>query len=375
MDQAATSPTHRSLRLHLVMALTTVGFAVLVGPFTVPVFLGAILAAAAFPLFTWFMARTGLGRSVAAAITTALVTLGVLLPITLLVVGGVRSAIRGVEELQARFRAAEDITRYVQDIPWMVRLMRFVDRLSPVDQQTLRDQVVSLLQQAGPKVGQAAGGVLQDLPETIIFLFILLVALYYLLVDWTRLRDWFVRQSPFHPTRSQRVLTELRKTCVATLMGSLAVATVQSLIMCVALLVAGVPGALVWVFVQFVASLLPLVGVIPVTAGAAIYLVANSKLAMAALVVGAGCVAGIADNIVRALVIGGGSRQHPLVAIISIFGGLYLMGFPGLFIGPVLASLFFAVLELYTEDITPAPEPRASPLIVPPSTPPPGTLG
>jgi predicted PurR-regulated permease PerM len=40
---------------------------------------------------------------------------------------------------------------------------------------------------------------------------------------------------------------------------------------------------------------------------------------------------------------------HPLVAFIAAFGGIQTLGFLGVFLGPILAAVFVAALDLYFE--------------------------
>jgi predicted PurR-regulated permease PerM len=57
-------------------------------------------------------------------------------------------------------------------------------------------------------------------------------------------------------------------------------------------------------------------------------------------------VVGISDNIVRPYVLKGGAELHPLIGFVAAFGALDAIGFYGLFIGPVVAGLFFNLLPM-----------------------------
>jgi predicted PurR-regulated permease PerM len=59
-------------------------------------------------------------------------------------------------------------------------------------------------------------------------------------------------------------------------------------------------------------------------------------------------VVAVSDNIVRPYMLKGGGELHPLVGFVAAFGGLNAMGFYGLFIGPVLAGIFFTILPMVT---------------------------
>ncbi|RYZ70848.1 MAG: AI-2E family transporter, partial [Proteobacteria bacterium] len=52
------------------------------------------------------------------------------------------------------------------------------------------------------------------------------------------------------------------------------------------------------------------------------------------------------DNIVRPYVLKGGAEMHPLIGFVAAFGALDMIGFYGLFIGPIVAGLFFTLLPM-----------------------------
>ena len=49
------------------------------------------------------------------------------------------------------------------------------------------------------------------------------------------------------------------------------------------------------------------------------------------------------------IVLKGGANLHPLIAIVALFGGLQVFGFAGVFIGPILAGMFFVFLDAYVQ--------------------------
>jgi predicted PurR-regulated permease PerM len=62
-----------------------------------------------------------------------------------------------------------------------------------------------------------------------------------------------------------------------------------------------------------------------------------------------GVVAGASDNVVRAYMLRGQAAMHPLVGLVAVFGGISMFGILGVFIGPILAAMFIALLKLWPE--------------------------
>ena len=60
-----------------------------------------------------------------------------------------------------------------------------------------------------------------------------------------------------------------------------------------------------------------------------------------------GLIVGSLDNVLRPILVGKDTRMHELMIFFSTLGGLVMFGLPGLFIGPVIASLLISIWEIY----------------------------
>ena len=53
------------------------------------------------------------------------------------------------------------------------------------------------------------------------------------------------------------------------------------------------------------------------------------------------------DNLIRPRLVGRGAKLHDLVIFFSSLGGIAVFGVMGFIVGPVIAALFVAVLDIY----------------------------
>jgi hypothetical protein len=60
---------------------------------------------------------------------------------------------------------------------------------------------------------------------------------------------------------------------------------------------------------------------------------------------------GILDNVVRAYVLNSDTKLHPLLAFISVLGGLQVLGLWGVFIGPIVASCLHALVQIFNHEL------------------------
>jgi predicted PurR-regulated permease PerM len=60
---------------------------------------------------------------------------------------------------------------------------------------------------------------------------------------------------------------------------------------------------------------------------------------------------GLIDNILGPYLMSRGNPLHPFVILLSVLGGIALMGPIGFIIGPVIASLFTVLVELFASHV------------------------
>ena len=112
----------------------------------------------------------------------------------------------------------------------------------------------------------------------------------------------------------------------------------------------GIEGALLWAVVMAFMSLLPAIGTGIVWVPVAIYLLATGAIWQGLVLVFCGLfVIGMVDNLLRPILVGKDAKMPDYVVLISTLGGIELLGFNGIIIGPVIAALFIAVWDITTE--------------------------
>jgi predicted PurR-regulated permease PerM len=136
--------------------------------------------------------------------------------------------------------------------------------------------------------------------------------------------------------------------CRSVILATVASGFVQSVVFGLACAVAGAPSAALIALIVFLASFIPLIGAAPVTFGVAFHeLLVGHQGGGIALLVFAVAV-GLVDNLIRPIVLRGAGNLHPLLAFVGAFGGLQVLGFAGVFLGPILAGLCVVTVDNLT---------------------------
>ncbi|MBU2098759.1 MAG: AI-2E family transporter, partial [Gammaproteobacteria bacterium] len=98
-------------------------------------------------------------------------------------------------------------------------------------------------------------------------------------------------------------------------------------------------------------SLVPAVGASLVWIPVAIYLYATGEAIPATILVVYGAlVIGLADNVLRPILVGRDTRLPDYVILFSTLGGLSLLGITGFVIGPLVAALFLSFWSIFIKE-------------------------
>jgi predicted PurR-regulated permease PerM len=176
---------------------------------------------------------------------------------------------------------------------------------------------------------------------------VMLYLLFFLLLDGDKLMRRIQRAVPLDPKVQQRLYRNFTSVVRSTVKGNVVVAAIQGALGGIALMVLGIPGALLWGVIMALLSLLPAVGAALVWGPISIYLLASGKVAQGLGLIAWGTVViGLVDNLLRPMLVGKETRMPDYVVLISTIGGMSLFGISGFVIGPVIAALFIAAWDL-----------------------------
>ncbi|MFC6904160.1 AI-2E family transporter [Halalkalicoccus tibetensis] len=180
---------------------------------------------------------------------------------------------------------------------------------------------------------------------------LVLFLLYYLLKDGACFVAWLKEATPLPPDVTDRLYCRIDATTWAVIVGHIFVAFVQGMAGGIGLLIAGVPSPVFWTAVMVLLALLPLIGAFLVWAPAGVYLllVGHPSAGLFLLVYGV-VVVSMIDNYVRPIVIDSRASLNPGVVLVGVFGGIYSLGFVGLFVGPIVLGILGATLSTFTND-------------------------
>lgn len=182
--------------------------------------------------------------------------------------------------------------------------------------------------------------------------FIFFICLYFFLLERENIAEELMSLSPFKDSVDKNIMYRLVETVRGVVFGSLIVSTVQGIVAAIGFTIFGVPGALIWAAVVIVASQVPMLGTALVTVPAILYLLFTGHIgAGIGLLIWAVLAVGLVDNFLQPIIVGGKTKMHAFLILLSILGGIDFFGPIGLILGPTVLAAFLVILELYKAGI------------------------
>ena len=333
----------------LLLALVSVAFVAILLPFYGAVFWGAVLAIIFQPVQRRIEGRLNQRRGWAAAITLIIILLIVILPMSLLTGALVQE---GTSSYKRRSDGDLNFGGYLGQVrdalPSFARdiLVRF----GLYDLEGVQARISEFAMTGSQFLATKAFSIGQNTFQFLISFAIMLYLLFFLLRDGREVAAAMRRAIPLGEVYKQHLLVKFTTVIKATVKGNIAVAAIQGALGGFIFWVLGLQGALLWGVLMAVLSLLPAVGASLIWGPVAIYFLATGAVWQAIVLTAFGAIViGLADNVLRPILVGKDTKLPDYVILISTLGGLALFGLNGFVIGPLIAALFMAAWSLYAE--------------------------
>lgn len=311
---------------------------VILKPFFTPLILAAVFAVVAHPIFIWLKRRFSGYDSLAAVATLVIVAIFILAPLSALGIQILAEALDLYDSLSENHAGG-----FVVALP--PELIAPLQAYFPIEEQfDLAPYVTTGLDW----LLDHADTIFSGITRTVLGAFIFLVALYYLMRDGGHFTKVLIAVSPLADRDDEFILAKLHAAVNSVLKGNLMVALIQGGLTGFGFWIFGVPNALLWGSVAAIAALVPALGTALIITPAVLFLLWNGMAGSAiGLAAWGGAAVGLVDNILGPRLMGRGINMHPLLMLLSVLGGLGLFGPIGFLVGPLVVSLFLALLDIY----------------------------
>lgn len=315
-------------------------------PFMISIVLGGILAMALAPFVDFFIKR-GLKRGASLVVFSLLLFLVGLIPVVAFFVRGSRVVSELIHESNfSELSQKLTLTSY-----------KFIDHVSSLyglDSTLVKSKMNTLVVYIGSFLSTTFSDFVAELPTVFMVGLVTILSVYCFLSESDRIRGLFDQYFYFTKKNGDNFIHMIKVCCREVFFSNIITGILQSTIVSVGALVFGVGDFFLVFFITFIVSFIPILGAAPVAAflGLVCFMDGRMGAGLGMMIVAA--FSGLSDNIIRPFLGSLGAVEvHPFIGLLAVIGGVIMFGLPGLFIGPLVASLIFGALPIIVEEYFP----------------------
>jgi len=317
-------------------------------PFLAPLIWGAVLAGVFFPLNNR-LARRLRRNNLRAFIMCVIVACVIILPAIFLAIGLVGE----VSDLYPKLKSGMEAGKYdfifrPQVYGWNEKVKGLLGGY--VDSSSLDVEAFLLgnLDRLSKFLFKQVSGLVGNLSSAIVTFVFALISMFYFFRDGDRLVKRVRELLPMPEDLKANLTGRMKEVVHATVYGGVLVAGIQGIVGGLIFLALGLPSPILWGAAMALLALVPLFGPYLIYIPTAIILIASGSVVKGIILAGLGVLlVSQADNILKPIIIGRRTKIHQLILFFSMLGGLRAFGLLGVIVGPVLASIILALLEVY----------------------------
>ena len=333
----------------IILAVVSLLMAVIVWPFSQPLLWAALAAIMFQPLYRWMLKALRGRRNPAAGLSLLVIFFVVMVPAAWIATLVAQEALILVTALQERpLDIATMFDQVYSRLPDVAR--EAIDRSGWADIETVQARLQDLLTQSAGMIATYAVSIGSGALGFFLSFGVALYVMYFLLRDGERIGRIVMRAVPVEQSIAERLAERFLGIVRATIKGTGVVAVVQGALGTITLSIAGVPSSLLFGVIMAIFALVPVIGSGAVWVPAGLWLLISGETWEGLFVLLTGFfIISSSDNVLRPILVGRDTGIPDWIILITTLGGISLVGFSGIVLGPLVAGLFLASWSILRE--------------------------
>lgn len=318
----------------------------ILSPFFIPLLFGGIFAMALSPYVAMLM-KKGLSRNKAINILIAIIFLLGLIPSIIFLIKGVNA----ISPLFSQHGIMDKILEY-QNL-----LMAYLDQVVAnfgFSTSQIHQYSDQLIRNIGQFLLNMFSNLVRQIPDLILVSIITFISIYFFLFNEDNIRKLFNRFFYLSLENSDRFISVLKSCCREVFLSNVLTGLIQAIIVTIGALICGISEGFIVFFITFICSFVPVLGAGPIAFVLSISLFAQNLVGHGIGMLFISIITGLTDNLIRPYLASIGEvRVNGFISFLAVIGGVIMFGLPGLFVGPLIASLVFGLIPIVLEDYFP----------------------
>ncbi len=240
----------------------------------------------------------------------------------------------------------------LQESAILIRLQEIIaDFGYELQPEAVGEGLASVAKEVGRYLFNQASGWAANVMNFVFDFFMMILVIFFLLMDKDVLVDYVVRLSPLPDEQEHQLIRKFNDIAGAVLVGNGVCGLIQGVFGGLALVFFGFGSPILWGGLMVILAFLPIFGIGLVLVPAAFMLLLQGKI-------GSGIMLFIfyiflsfsIEYLVKPKMVGERVEMHTLLVFLSIIGGLSVFGFLGIIYGPLIITGFLTLADIYLKN-------------------------
>lgn len=183
---------------------------------------------------------------------------------------------------------------------------------------------------------------------------LMILIIFFLLVDYDRFINFMLRLSPLPEEQNQHLIRKFQEIAQASLLGNGICGVIQGVLGGLLFVYFDFSSPVLWGLIMGVAAFLPIVGIGLVLLPTALIVYINGHTGQAIFITLFYLVLSMSvDYLLKPHLVGRKVNMHALMVFLGILGGIKLFGVLGLVYGPLTITVFLTMADIYMKNYAP----------------------
>ncbi|HPW64854.1 MAG TPA: AI-2E family transporter, partial [Candidatus Omnitrophota bacterium] len=286
-----------------------------------------------------------------ATIMTFLVFILIILPLVMILINVTAQAIETSQGIYNYVRQGklEQLIENIRATGWIRKVETKI-----VQWDMLKQNLTSWLLVATEKIGNFTASQVGTFTKNILFFLLNFFFMFFLTFVFfkhgAKIYEFIYQIAPFEKETKDTIFRQINDTFTAVIRGQILTSFAQSVVAGITFWILGIPVPVLFAFLLFITSMIPVLGAASIWLPLVIYLALSGFIIKAIILAGVGLLGiSLLDNIIKPAIIGERTKLPYFLLFFGIMGGLKFFGLMGIFLAPVVLSVFFALIRIYRQ--------------------------
>lgn len=320
----------------------------LLSPFLSIIVLGAVVTGVFYPVYRLLTAHEKINSGFASFLTCLLIFLVLFIPIVFFV-GVLAQEASELIQLAKSPALSNFITTHFTNSALLERINPL---LSNFDITVTGEELNRTISEIGREVGRflydQAMAIASNTLAFIASFCLMLLVIFFLLIDGRKLVQFLIDLSPLPEAQDNQLIGKFYDMAGAILVGNGMCGAIQGLAGGTVFWFFGLPNAFLWGVIMALLAFLPIIGIGVVFLPTVIFLFLKGRIgASIFFLIFYLLLSGGVEYMLKPRVVGKKVQMHTLVVFLAIIGGLKIFGILGIIYGPLIATAFLTLTDIY----------------------------